>query len=125
MNDSILEISDIRFDMYADDSTLYTTDKCVADINRSLTTNSKPLYDWIDANYMVLNADKTEFMLLGARQKLRCANVNLCVHSNNYVVTPVMTHKLLGLHVDNNLSWNVHVTSYVLSCVAECTCSIR
>ena len=29
--------------MYADDSTLYTTDKRVADINRSLTTNSKLL----------------------------------------------------------------------------------
>ena len=42
MNDSILEISDIRVDMYADDSMLYTTGKCIADINRSLTTNSKP-----------------------------------------------------------------------------------
>ena len=45
MNDSILEISDIRFDMYADDSMLYTTDKCIADINQLLKTNSKPLYD--------------------------------------------------------------------------------
>ena len=25
-------------------------------------------------------------------------------------MTPVKTNKLLGLHVDNNLSWNVHVT---------------
>ena len=59
MNDSILEISDMRFDMYADDSTLYTAGKCVGDINRSLTTKSKPLYNWIDANRMVLNAEKT------------------------------------------------------------------
>ena len=43
MNDSILEISDIRFDMYADDSTLYTTAKCVADINRSLTHKLKTI----------------------------------------------------------------------------------
>ena len=93
MNDSILEISDIRFDMHADDSTLYTTDKCVADINRSLTTYSKPLYHWIDANCMVLNADKT-----------------FCVRGNNCVMTPVKTQKLLELHVDSNLSWNVHVT---------------
>ena len=70
MNDSILEISDMRFDMYADDSTLYTAGKCVGDINRSLTTKSKPLYNWIDANRMVLNAEKTECMLLGTRQKL-------------------------------------------------------
>ena len=105
MNDSILEISDIRLDMYADDSTLYrlyTTGKCVADINRSLTTSSKPIYYWIDANCMVLNADKTECMLVGTRQKLRCANAKFCIRSNNYVVKPVKTHKLLGLHVDSN-----------------------
>ena len=35
-NDSILEISDMHFDMYADDSTLYTAGKCVGDTNRSL-----------------------------------------------------------------------------------------
>ena len=94
-------------DMYADDSTLYTTSKCVAVINRSrtVTTNSKQLYDWIDANCMVLNADKTECMLLGTRQKLRCANANFCVRGN-YVTTPVKTYKLLGLHVDSNLSWS-------------------
>ena len=32
------------------------------------------------------------------------------VSYNNCVVTPVKTHKLLGLHVDSNLSWTVHVT---------------
>ena len=110
MNDSILEISDMRFDMYADDSTLYTAGKCVGDINRSLTTKSKPLYNWIDANRMVLNAEKTECMLLGTRQKLRSANAAFCVHTDNGTVTSVDTHKLLGLHVDNSLTWSVHVT---------------
>jgi len=46
--------------MYADDSKLYAAGKCVADINRTLTTHSKPLYQWINANRMVLNADKNE-----------------------------------------------------------------
>ena len=79
MNDSILEISDIRFHIYADDSTLYTNNKCVADINRSLTTNSKPLYDWTDANCMVLSADKTECVLLGYLTKtVMCKCECLC-----------------------------------------------
>ena len=110
MNDSILEISYMRFDMYADDSTLYTAGKGVGDINRSLTTKSKPLYNWIDANRMVLNAEKTECMLLGTRQKLRSASAAFCVHTDNGTVTSVDTHKLLGLHVDNCLTWSVHVT---------------
>ena len=73
---------------------------------------SKSLYDWIDANRMVLNTEKTECMLFGTRQKLRCASAALCVglHSENRTVASVDTHKLLGLHVDNSLTWSVHVT---------------
>ena len=52
--------------MYADDSKFYIR----PDINRSLTTNSKPLYEWINANRTVVGLDKTECMLLGTRQKL-------------------------------------------------------
>ena len=50
----ILEISITRIGIYADDSTAYTASKYVADINRSLTTNLKPLYEWINANHMVV-----------------------------------------------------------------------
>ena len=59
---------------------------------------------------MVLNAEKTKCVLLGTRQKLRSSNAPFCVHSHNRAVTSVDTHKLLGLHVDNSLTWSVHVT---------------
>ena len=78
-----------------------------ADINRTLTTHSKPLYQWINANRMVLNGDKTECMLLGTRQKLQRATPNFCVYGNNSIVKPVQVHKLLGLYVDSNLTWNI------------------
>ena len=77
MNDSILEISDMRFDMYADDSTLYTAGKCVGDINRSLTTKSKLLYNRIDANRIVLNAEKTECI---QTETAKCKCGVLCTH---------------------------------------------
>ena len=105
MNDAILEISEARIDMYADDSTFYAAGKCVADINRTLTTHSKPLYQWINANRMVRNADKTECMQLGTRQKLQRAIPNFCVYGNNSIMKPVQVHKLLGLYVDSNLTW--------------------
>ena len=87
MNDSILETSDTCFDMC-----------CVADINRSLT-QTQPLYNWIDANSMVSNADKTECMLLGTRQKLMCKCKFFCMQQQLcvYGIIPVKTYKLLGL----------------------------
>ena len=59
---------------------------------------------------MVLNAEKTECMLLGTRQKLRSPSAAFCVHTDNGTVSSVDTHKLLGLYVDNCLTWSVHVT---------------
>ncbi len=55
--------------MNADDSTLCTADESVASINNTLTSQSKPIYYWVDVNQMVLNVDKTECMLLGICQK--------------------------------------------------------
>ena len=62
------------------------------------------------ANHLVVNADKTECMLLGSRQKLQCATPNFCAHGNNSIVKSVQVHKLVGLHVDSNQICNAHVT---------------
>ncbi len=40
-------------------------------------------------------------MLLDTCQKLRDALTNRSVGEYEYIVTPVSSHKLLGIHVDN------------------------
>ncbi len=34
---------------------------------------------------------------------------DLSVGENEYIIKPVNMHKLLGLHIDNTLSWTTHV----------------
>ena len=78
-----------KIDMYADYSTcIRLANVLIADINWSLTTHSKPLYEWINANCMVLNSYKTECMLLGTRQKRQRATPILCIRGHNYIVKP-------------------------------------
>ncbi len=96
--------------MYADDSTLCTADESVESINNALTAQSKAIYHWINANRMVLNVDQTECVLLSTCQKLRDALKNFSVGEDEYIVTPVSSHKLLGIHVDNTFSWKIHIT---------------
>ncbi len=48
-------------------------------------------------------------MLLGTCQNLRDALKNLSVGEDEYIVTPVSSHKLLGIHVDNTLNWKTHI----------------
>ncbi len=47
--------------MYADGSTMCNSAKTVQEVNQVLTENSKPLYEWIDKNSMVLNIPKTRY----------------------------------------------------------------
>ncbi len=75
----------------------------IGGINNTLTVQSKQIYHWVTLNRMVLNVDKTECMLLGTCQKLRNALRYFSVGEDEYIVTPVSSRKLLGIHVDNTL----------------------
>ncbi len=67
-------------------------------------------YFWIRINRMALNVDKTECMLLGTVKRLNSALKDFSVGENEYIIKPVNTHKLLGLHIDNTQSWTTHVS---------------
>ena len=109
MNDVVLEVENSKFDMYADDSTLYSSAKSVANLNNTLTAETQPLYSWISNNRMVLNIEKTECMLLGTVQRLRTVVEDFSVGDGDFKITQVTSHKLLGVHIDQNLNWNIHL----------------
>ncbi len=110
MNDQILEVENTHLEMYADDSTLCTADESVESINNTLAVQFKAIYHWVNVNQMILNVDKTECMLLDTFNKLRDALYNFSVGEDEYIVAPVSSHKVLGIHVDNILSWKTHIT---------------
>ncbi len=111
INDLVLEAANAHLEMYADDSTLCTAAKSVEKtINSTLTAQAKPVYCWISINCMVLNVDKTEFMLLGTVKRLNSALKDFSVSENEYIIKPVNTHKLLGLHIDTTLSRTTNVS---------------
>ena len=62
----------------------------------------------LNANNLTLAKSKTEFMLIGSRQRLQTFNTPPSLLIDN---APIKLHllNLLGVYVDENLSWNVHV----------------
>ena len=56
---------------YADDSTLYTSDKSISNIMNSLSHDFTILSKWFYNNFIVLNPDKCSFMLLGVDDELQ------------------------------------------------------
>lgn len=66
------------------------------------------LSEWCKANGMVINTSKTKLMLITTPQKRAIMNTdNLFLNLNN--LNTIKNDKILGVFVDNNLSWSSHV----------------
>ena len=73
-------------------------------MNEDLLNISK----WLIANKLTLNMTKTEFILIGSRQKLKTITDSPVVSINGTAVNQVSTSKSLGVFIDANLTWGSH-----------------
>ena len=61
--------------------------------------------DWLLANKLIINLQKTHLMLFTNRS--RPASISLNIDDN--VITEKAETKFLGVIVDNQLNWNAHI----------------
>ena len=64
---------------------------------------------WLAANKLTLNMTKTEFLLIGSRQRLSNLTESPTIKINQVPVEQVSTTKSLGVHIDQNLNWDFHI----------------
>ena len=69
----------------------------------------KNLNDWLTTNKLSLNIAKTEFMMIGSRQRINASQNNIDIRIDDREVKRVHSTKSLGLHIDSNLTWSVHI----------------
>ena len=96
-------------DLYADDTTIYYIDRDKSSLERQLQSSLDSLQKWCRQNGMVLNTDKTKVMLIMSRQKRTVfGNTTLSLQYNDIDICMTSCDKILGIHVDNNLTWQNH-----------------
>ena len=98
--------------MYVDDSHLTFASNCVDTINEVLNRDLAKVNEWLIANILTLNASKTEFMLIGLTQRSSTFDKCPSLLIDDKSTKQVSSTKSLGVHIDENLSWNVHIESF-------------
>ena len=95
--------------LFADDSSLHTSNKKISIINETLQDSLDKTDDWCNKNSMVIHPDKTKSMIIAPRQKqqLHKPVLNLSLGSSN--IEQVNCHKLLGVTIDTCMTWNNHI----------------
>ena len=95
--------------MYADDTHITYAGVDVNSIQLNLNHDLDNLNKWLISNKLTLNTAKTEFMLIGSRQKLSTLSNPLELSINNVPIEHVSSVKSLGVFIDENLRWQTHI----------------
>ena len=94
-------------ELFADDTTIHTSNSDINVVHDTLQNSIQELVKWTELNHMSLHPGKTTWMLLTTRQKRQNLTVSLpAIHMHNQVIEETTTHKVLGVILDNNLSWS-------------------
>ena len=96
--------------MYADDTReLLFSGSDVDEINSGNNLDLEGIRVWLAANKLTLNMTKTKFLLIGSKQRLSNFSVNPTANINQFPIKRVSNVKSLGVHIDENLTWECHI----------------
>ena len=100
-------------ELFADDTTIHTSSTGLNVVHDTLQNSIHELVKWTEQNHMSLQPGKTTWMLVTTRQKRQTLTVSLLpIRLHNQVVEETTSHKVLGVIIDNNLYWSLHITYF-------------
>ena len=114
VNDLPNVVKDSRVVLYADDTTLFTSNKYPAKIQEDLNQDIRRLQDWFLENKLKINEDKSEYMTISnshVRQRFQHIEIKL----GNKLLPSKDTIKILGVTISNDLSWETHTHGLINS----------
>ena len=95
-------------DFYADDATFHTHSDNLETIEHSLQTDGNIAKTWGKGNKIHIHYVKTTCMVAGTRHKLH-EMPRLNIEIDGHDIANVSQQKLLGLLIDDKLTWSAHI----------------
>ena len=99
--------------MFADDTTLTTEGKSIEEIQSHLNIDLEDVHRWLPTNKLTLNKEKTEYMIIGSRQRLSKININPTISLGETNIKRVKQTKTPGIIIDEQLLWKNQISAIV------------
>ena len=113
INDLYLYLNESEVSLYADVTALYSSARTQLEIKLTLQIELTVVCEWLRANKLTLNANKTKYVIFGNKQQLTTKpDLNLYVGPNK--IERVSSMKYLAVILDEHHTFDGHV-SYVVN----------
>ena len=96
-----------NFHIFADNTNLFASHTSLQTLEKSINENLTFVSNWLTANKLSLNIDKTNFIIFHPPQKATNYNVRLVI--NGQSIEKAKCIKYLGILIDSHLSWKQHI----------------
>ncbi len=93
--------------LFADDTTLYCSGKNLEQLLTTAENELNILKNWFDINKLLLNLNKTKFILFGTRHIKSQVKIKV----NCIEIERVYDNKFLGVIIDDKLCWKPHINN--------------
>lgn len=109
----LLRSLSLHFHFYADDTQIYIHSESDVNVAASHLSNCiTDIKNWMSVNFLCLNSDKTEVLLIGSPHQLRRVKP-VALHVDGSVMQFQSKFKNLGVIFDSNLTFDLHVRNTV------------
>ena len=95
--------------LFADDTNLTANGSTTCEIQEKLENDLNNVHMWLLANKLTLNVIKTEYMLIGSRQRQSQINTEPILSIGSEGIKRVSSTKTLGVIVDECITWKNHI----------------
>ena len=113
-NDLSSTLKNCEYALYADDTVLYTANAHFADSISKLQGDINLLAEWCSRNGVSVNTEKTQIMTFGQPKMLKSIPT-FDIRCNNAPLKAVSSYKYLGMTLDAQLNYNLHVNKMISS----------
>ena len=121
-NDFFCFIDKASVHNFADDNSLSAFQSDIKNLKLILESDSKKAISWFQSDKMIVNRGKFRDIIIGKKKQNNTAEY-ISIDQKNIKTSPSV--KLLGVHIDDKLNFNLHITESCRSAANQLRTLIR